>query len=148
MSFLELVLEVVVSAVVSAAVSLTSYVILSRRLCSGPGLLWVGEEGRSRRRYVVFEVATSAEVDENDVRAAIEAAFTRLFGEVGMAESGLKMIMYDKVRRRGVIRVRSEGLQRLLAALGTVRRVGQVDAAIVPLRTAGTIRKARKYVYQ
>ncbi len=149
MSYLQTALEVAVSAVVSAAVSLAlSYLVLSRRAPRESSLLWEGEKGRSRRRYVVFEVATSAEVDEDEVRAAIEGAFVRLFGEVGMAEAGLKLIMYDKVRRRGIVRVRAEGLQRLLAALGAVRRVGQVDVVVVPLRTAGTIRKARKYTYQ
>ncbi len=149
MSYVQLLLVVAVSATVSAAVSvILSYSLLTRSRRADEGLLWSAPKARPRRRYLVFEVGTASDVSEEEVRAAIEESFRRLFGEAGAADAGVKLIMYDRVRRRGVVRVRSNGLQRLLAALGTVRRIGQADVVIVPLRTAGTIRKARKYVYQ
>ncbi|MGC9071762.1 MAG: Rpp14/Pop5 family protein [Acidilobus sp.] len=149
MSLQGLVIDVIISAVTSALVSVVVvYLIMRCPHDEQTELLWSGKRERPRKRYLVFEAIASSEVKEDDVRAAVEEAFRRLFGEMGLAEAGLRLILYDPVRRRGIIRVRSGSLHQLLAALGVVRRISGADAMIVPLRTAGTIRKARKYVYQ
>ncbi|MGC9210189.1 MAG: Rpp14/Pop5 family protein [Acidilobus sp.] len=149
MSLFWLLLDVMLAIVTSA---LTSILVLRLALRRPPDelaeLLWSREKGRPRKRYLVFEVASGSEVKEEDVRVALEEAYRRLFGEAGLAAAGLRLILYDAGRRRGIVRVRSSSLPHLLAAIGLVRRIGEVDALIVPLRTAGTIRKARKYVYQ
>jgi len=144
-----LVLVVAVSAAVSLAVSLIVVLLFSRPKA---GLVeaspWSAVKKRVRRRYVVFEVVTSSEVSEEDVRAAIDGSFKRLFGEVGYTSVEPKLIFYDKIARRGILRVRSTGLQSLMAALSVIRKVGSAEAMVVPLRVSGTIRKARKYIYQ
>jgi len=144
-----LVVVVAVSAAVSLAVSLIVVLLFSRPKA---GLVkaspWSAVKKRVRRRYVVFEVVTSSEVSEEDVRAAIDGSFKRLFGEVGYASVEPKLIFYDKIARRGILRVRSTGLQSLMAALSVIRKVGSAEAMVVPLRVSGTIRKARKYIYQ
>jgi len=144
-----LVVVVAVSAAVSLAVSLTIVLLFGRPKAGlAEASPWSAVKKRVRKRYVVFEVVTSSEVSEEDVRAAIEDSFKRLFGEVGYAGAEPKLIFYDKVARRGIVRVRSTGLQNLMAALSVIRKVGSAEAMVVPLRTSGTIRKARKYIYQ
>ncbi|WP_427970588.1 Rpp14/Pop5 family protein [Acidilobus sp.] len=99
---------------------------------------------RIRRRYVVFEVATVAEIQESDLRAAIENKFKDIFGLEGLTLSGLRLIMYDPKLRRGIIRVRSNYFDQLMATLGFVRSINNYRVFLYPLATSGTVRRALK----
>lgn len=96
------------------------------------------------KRYIIFEVLSAERFSREDVAKAMRDAMLRLYGEVGLAASGLKMIDYDEGRRRGIARVRKEEKWRALAALNYVKEIGGKRARIMPLATSGTLRRAKE----
>lgn len=96
------------------------------------------------KRYVIFEILSAERFSREEVAQATIAAMLKLYGEVGLAMSGLKLIDYDEVRRRGIVRVRREEKGRVLAALNYVREIGGKRARIMPIATSGTLRRARE----
>ena len=142
-----------VAAVAAAVSALVSFVVsyATRRL-SAEGAVAPEEAllssrrkgGRERKRYVVFEVSTSASLSEGDVWGSIVASYKRLFGEVGFSKSGAKLVLYDDKAKRGIARVRSESLDQLLVAMRAVSEINGNKVLIVPLWVAGTIRSAKR----
>lgn len=135
-------ISILFSALTSLLVSLiivktSRQLVLLTQRSKGPG-------GRIRRRYVVFEVATVAEIQESDIRAAIENKFKEIFGLEGLALSGLRLIMYDPKLRRGIIRVRSNYFDQLMTTLGFIRSIDNYRVFLYPLATSGTIKRALK----
>ncbi len=149
--YLGLLLSIAVSATIAALVSAALTYLLVRRLAGAktdtPEVELLKRPSRARKRYVAFEVMTAAEPSRNDVEDSLLQAFVTLYGNAGLAESGLKLIDYNPALRRGVLRVRAQSLARALAAMGIVRKVGSSDALIAPIAVSGTLKGARSKAF-
>ncbi len=97
---------------------------------------------KPRKRYIVFRVETSRDIDEKDLAKAISEKFRAVLGEAGFTASGAHLVYYDPVLRAGVLRVRSDYKYPALAVLGMTRRIGGERARIIPLGTSGTLKSA------
>ena len=135
-----------VSALVSFAVSYAARRFLTEEAAAPEEALLSSRRrgGRERKRYVVFEVSTTASLSESDVWDSIVASYKRLFGEVGFSRSGAKLILYDDKVKRGIARVRGESLDQLLVAMRAVSEINGSKVLIVPLWVAGTVRSAKR----
>jgi len=98
------------------------------------------------RRYVVFEVLGTEPVGFEELKGAIEGTVRRVYGELGSAMFGVKLIEYDEVRRRGVLRVRRDFKLYALAVLGLVRSSNGRRLLLIPLSTTGSLKRARAVV--
>ena len=135
-----------VSALVSFVVSYAAQRFLAEEAAAPEEVLLSSRRkgGRERKRYVVFEVSTTASLSESDVWDSIVASYRRLFGEVGFSRSGAKLILYDDKVKRGIARVRGESLDQLLVAMRAVSEINGSKVLIVPLWVAGTVRSAKR----
>ncbi|MCE4600696.1 MAG: hypothetical protein F7C38_03945 [Desulfurococcales archaeon] len=101
---------------------------------------------KPRRRYIVFTIETTENIDERSLARAIIKTAEEILGEVGLVDSGIHLVYYDPVKRLGVIRVKHLYKYHALAILGLVRDVNGVKIRILPLGTSGTLKKALKRV--
>ncbi|MEM0340208.1 MAG: Rpp14/Pop5 family protein [Acidilobaceae archaeon] len=97
-----------------------------------------------KKRYIVFEIATTESIEANEVAKAMESAAKKLLGDLGVTKARFKLIEYDPSLRRGVLRVRKEYKWHALAVLSLIRAIGGKKVFVMPLATSGSLWKARK----
>ncbi len=101
---------------------------------------------KPRRRYIVFEVASAGEVSMEGLERTLLDAIRVMLGNIGLVESGFKLIHYDEARKRGIIRVRHDYKFKILGILGLVREVEDSRVMIIPITVTGSLKNARKRV--
>ncbi len=101
---------------------------------------------KRRRRYIVFYVVTEdgSTPKPEDVEKAVLRALERLAGQLAVASSRVQLVYYVPEKAAGIIRASHETKYLVLAALGLVRKIGDKKAIIVPVRTTGTIKTAKR----
>ena len=100
---------------------------------------------RRRRRYIVFHVVTDGEPPEpGDVEKAVLKSLERLAGQLTVALGNVQLVYYQPDTGAGIIACTHDTKYLVLAAMGLVRRIGGRRAVLVPVRTTGTIKRARR----
>ena len=97
-----------------------------------------------RRRYLVFQVYSKAPLVFDDVRAIVLEAVSSLAGSLGLSTSEVKLLEYDPESQRGIIRFKSSERDLVMAALTFTRKYRDSPVAVYPVKTTGTLRKARE----
>jgi ribonuclease P/MRP protein subunit POP5 len=105
---------------------------------------------KRRRRYIAFYIAYegSEPPSPQDVEKALLRAVERLGGQIAVALGGVQLVYYDPEKAAGIVRCTHDTKYIVLAAMGLVRRIGQQKAIIVPVRTTGTIKRAKKAIQE
>ncbi|NOZ88399.1 MAG: hypothetical protein GXO15_00550 [Crenarchaeota archaeon] len=101
---------------------------------------------RRRRRYIVFRVVTEdgQPPAPEELEKAILRSLERLGGQLAVALGRVQLVYYHSERMAGIVRASHDTKYLVLAALGLVRRVGGRRALLIPLKTTGTIRRAKR----
>jgi len=101
---------------------------------------------KRRRRYIVFYVVTEdgTPPPPEEVEKAIVKALEKLAGQLAVASSRIQLVYYVPEKAAGIIRASHDTKYLVLAALGLVRRIGGRRAIIIPVRTTGTIKTAKR----
>jgi len=101
---------------------------------------------KRRRRYIAFYIVYEGNEPPSpqEVEKAIIRAIERLGGQLSVALGGVQLVYYDPERAAGVIRCTHDTKYVVLAAMGIIRKVGGKRAIIIPVRTSGTIKRAKK----
>jgi len=99
---------------------------------------------RPRRRYIVFQVIANTDISERMLHQSLMRTVRRLLGSAFVADSGLQLVYYNPVTRKGVIRVRHVYKDAVLGTLGLTRKIGEASAIVVPILTVGTVKRAKK----
>lgn len=110
------------------------------------GELEKGRVKKLRKRYVVFAALCENKVEYNDVNNAIKEAFVKLYGEVTAQKASPRLLLFDEERQRGVVRVLHLYTDHFIALLGYIRRIGNTNCILIPLKVTGTVKKARRYL--
>ncbi len=100
----------------------------------------------SRRRYVVFRIAGSEEIEKDDVARSIVEVLLKLFGEVGVSYMNLRFIDYDKVLGFGIIRCGHKLVDELRAGLCLISEIRNVPVLVDVVKVTGSLRKAKKAI--
>lgn len=96
---------------------------------------------REKKRYLVFEVISGDNLNFKDIKDSIVLAFKELFGLDGLAQAGLDFIEYKQ--NKGIIRVTTNGLDKLKASFCFVRKVNKGEVILRSLGVSGILKKAR-----
>lgn len=101
---------------------------------------------KRRRRYIAFVVVVESgkPPEPQEMEKAILSAIRRIGGEIVVADARPRLVYYDPLRGLGIISASHTTKYIVLAALGAIRRVGGRKALVIPIRTTGTIKRAKK----
>ncbi|HIQ11086.1 MAG TPA: hypothetical protein EYH26_03820 [Pyrodictium sp.] len=101
---------------------------------------------KRRRRYIAFiVVAESGKPPEpQEMEKAILDAVKRVGGEIAVADARPRLVYYDPLRGLGIVSASHTTKYIVLAALGIVRYVNRRKVLVIPVRTTGTIKRAKK----
>jgi RNase P/RNase MRP subunit POP5 len=75
---------------------------------------------------------------------AVWAAVTRLYGEYGASQTGLKLFDFNEEKKTAIIRVSLITLQQVRASLASITRIGDKEAAVHVTAVSGTIKSLRE----
>jgi len=101
---------------------------------------------KRRRRYIAFIVVVESgrPPEPQEMEKAILDAVKRVGGEIAAADARPRLVYYDPLRGLGIISAGHTTKYIVLAALGIVRRVSGRKVLVIPIRTTGTIKRAKK----
>jgi len=101
---------------------------------------------RGGRRYVKFKVISQEPIVYADLEHAVWNTFLDFYGEHGSAELGLWIVknLYDESSQTGVIRCNNRSVDKTVAGLGLLTRLGDNRIVVKILRVSGTIRGLEK----
>lgn len=107
-------------------------------------------EARKKRgkRYLVFLLLQEKPERRVEVVGGwITDALKRGLGELEFSLCRPHLIYFSPRRGRGVLRVNKECVAKVITCLSLERRMGNSKVLFVPIRTTGTLKRARKYLF-
>lgn len=104
----------------------------------------VREYKKPRRRYLVFQVYSKSPLSKREVESLVLEGLNRFSGALGVAFAGLRVVDYSEGSGRGILRFYHTERDLVLAALTFVTKHKGEPVSIYPIRTTGTLRKARE----
>jgi len=100
-----------------------------------------------RRRYIVFSIVSEHDFDKRELEKAIRRILALLYGMISLAKADPQLVFYDPKLKRGVLRTSHVMKDYVLAALSIIRNINEKQLLIIPIKTTGTIKKAKKIMY-
>mgnify|MGYP000636765705 CR=1 FL=1 len=100
-----------------------------------------------RRRYIVFSIVSEHDFDKRELEKAIRRKLALLYGMISLAKADPQLVFYDPKLKRGVLRTSHVMKDYVLAALSIIRNINEKQLLIIPIKTTGTIKKAKKIMY-
>jgi len=100
---------------------------------------------REKNRYIKFQVASEEPIAYSDLEAAVWDAALDIFGELGVSQTNMWLIknLYDDKKQIGIIRCNNKVVQKVIACLGLISRLGDVRVIFKILKVSGTIKGLR-----
>jgi ribonuclease P/MRP protein subunit POP5 len=97
---------------------------------------------RERERYVKFKVISEEPIQYSDLESAIWNSFLDFYGELGVSELSLWIIknLWDEKEQAGVIKCNNKSVEKVLAGLGLISRLGDSRIIFKILKVSGTIK--------
>ncbi|ADI32701.1 Rpp14/Pop5 family protein [Staphylothermus hellenicus] len=109
----------------------------------------ISKPGKIRKRYIVFAILSSSDfkIDKIKIEKSIRSYWEKLLGRISLVKADPQLIYFDPSIKRGVLRVAHTYKDEALAVLGTIKKINSHECLVVPLKTTGTLKKARKIMY-
>ncbi|MCG3107794.1 Ribonuclease P protein component 2 [Metallosphaera sp. J1] len=103
--------------------------------------------GKNKKRYIVFRVVggqgqLTSKALETSVRDAVKEFVGRMWLEI----SDPHVIFYSPSTMSGIISTNRLGYRAVLASLPLVKSVAGMEVLLVPLRTTGSLKKAKSLI--
>lgn len=97
---------------------------------------------RERERYVKFKVVSEEPISYVDLENAIWNSFLDFYGELGVSGLSLWIIknLWDEGEQTGVIKCNNKSVEKVVAGLGLISRLGDSRIIFKILKISGTIK--------
>ncbi len=101
-----------------------------------------------RRRYIVFTIISSESISRQEFEKALREKLSSLYGVIGLVKSDPQLVYYEPSLKRGVIRTSHLMKDYVVATLSLIKNVNGKKVLVVPVKTTGTIKRAKKILYK
>lgn len=146
-------LEFIVSLllVLSAAMSLVLIVLLrkiAKYYSAFKGMLEAktATYKKPRRRYIVFTTLCESSVSRVGVEKSIREKIAEYYGQGTLHKASPHVVFFDEKTGRGIVRVLHTCVDHVVAVMGFIKNIEEVKCIVIPIRTTGTLKRAREYV--
>lgn len=100
---------------------------------------------KEKKRYIVFNVQSNAKIKMKNVENSIKNAMLELYGELGLAKSGLMFLPTD-IENYGILRTNIKTVDMAKTAMLWVQDVNNKKVIIKSIKVSGILNKARKFI--
>ncbi|MEM0000954.1 MAG: Rpp14/Pop5 family protein [Desulfurococcaceae archaeon] len=101
---------------------------------------------KPRKRYIVFTTLCEGSVSQVEVEKSIKEKITEYYGQGTLHKASPHVVLFDEKVGRGVVRVLHTYVDYVVAAMGLVKNIEGRKCIVIPIRTTGTLKKAREYI--
>ncbi len=107
----------------------------------------IKKPGKLRKRYIVFSIVSEDRFSKKEIEDSLKKKISKVYGIIGAAKADPKIVFYDPSIKKGIVRTSHKEKDLVLAVLSLIREINGKKVLIIPLKTTGTIKRARKYMY-
>lgn len=105
-------------------------------------------ELKRRKRYIVFHIVSNQSLTRvEEVNNIITSSLRSCGGDLMLGECKPQVIYFSSRRSRGILRTYHDCYEKIIACLSTTRGHGDKKILFIPIRTTGTLKKARWYLF-
>ena len=99
---------------------------------------------RMKKRYIAFQVIgkDADKINENNIKSAFYKILNQLYGEIGFANLGFRLIEYKE--KKGIVRFRRQELDKGIASFAFIKNIENKETRLSPLSTSGSLKKLRE----
>jgi ribonuclease P/MRP protein subunit POP5 len=97
-----------------------------------------------RRRYLALQVHSEADIRQADLSRAISDKIHFLYGVKGGVETDFRMIDFNQLQGKGIIRCNHDRLTETRAAIAHITAINGAPVSIQVIMVSGTIKSLRK----
>ena len=98
---------------------------------------------RGKKRYVLFALHSESRLRANDVNDALWKVMLRLFGERGVGEQKLWLVLWDERKGRGIARCSNNNVDELKEGLLFMKDVKGTNVIPKTIKVSGSISKLK-----
>ncbi|MCY0883105.1 MAG: ribonuclease P [Acidianus infernus] len=99
------------------------------------------------KRYIVFYIISEDQkISQKNIEEAIRSAVKELLGSMWLEISNPRVIIYLNESNEGIISTNRAGYKAVIASLPLVKAVDGKKVLIVPKRTTGSLKKAKRLI--
>jgi ribonuclease P/MRP protein subunit POP5 len=97
---------------------------------------------RERNRYVKIKVISEEKISYSDLESAIFNTLLNFYGELNLANMSVWILKntYDENEQTLIIRCNNKSVDKLIAGLGLISRLGDIRIILKVLGISGTIK--------
>ncbi len=97
---------------------------------------------REKERYVRIKAISEAPITYADLEAAIYNSLLDFYGEVGVSQMSVWLVKdtYSEAEQTLVIRCNNRSVEKVIAGLGLISRLGDSRMVVKTLKVSGTIK--------
>ncbi len=103
---------------------------------------------KRRKRYLVFRVISEKRIVFDEIEKTIKRTMSNLYGAPSIKESMLSLVYYNEATGYGILRMDSEWKNRVIASFGFARSYMDKKLLIIPIRSTGTIKRAKNFLFE
>lgn len=100
------------------------------------------------KRYIIFYLVTASNenvnINSNELENAIRNSIKELMGKMWLEIANPKIVLYLPDRKQGIISTNRVGYKAVLASLPLVKNIGDMSILVVPKKTTGSLKKAKR----
>lgn len=101
---------------------------------------------RMKKRYVAFKVIGDTAVMNNEIKSSFYDILNQLYGEIGFADMGFRLIEFNTETKKGIVRFRKEEINKGIASFAFIKNIKNYNTRLSPLNTSGSLKKLRKRI--
>ena len=100
---------------------------------------------KEKKRYVVFEILSSKDIELEDANIAIKSQYKELFGEIDLGFAGLRKIkdQYKKKEKKGIMWINHKYVDKLRYSMSFIEKIGNKKVIVRTIGSSGIIKKAK-----
>ncbi|OYT63530.1 ribonuclease P [Methanosarcinales archaeon ex4572_44] len=100
---------------------------------------------REKKRYLTVEIMKDGRINRDRFLRALQDSIKDLFGDVGLSETGLRLLHFDGTR--AVVRCTPKMVWAVRAGIATITQIDGVKVSVRVIGIGGTVRSVmEKYV--
>jgi len=105
---------------------------------------------REKKRYIAFQVIHEKGEDfsYSDMESALWDAMLDFYGELGVSQTSVWLMkdLWNEKRKIGILRCNHKSVQKVIASLGLIERLGDTRVTFKILKVSGTIKSIKEKV--
>ncbi|WP_338601156.1 Rpp14/Pop5 family protein [Sulfolobus tengchongensis] len=98
------------------------------------------------KRYIVFYAITESKVKGEDLEKIVRNSLKELLGTMWLEIANPKVIIFREDTQEGIISTNRVGYKSVLASLPFAKEINGSKILIVPRRTTGSLKRAKKLI--